>query len=221
MKKEIIVNKECIINQECIAKVKELENFQVAVNITSCEAVTSGIEEGFVNFMFGLEDSHNQIDIKELEKSWITNVQCSELLYPLYGKYFITRIKRLSMKETSFGTLRRMNEKIFESPTFKLDNRNSEKQVVYDNYIKAIDKKNKYYFDFKIMSLEEQKRIDALPHEDDGRYGNTIAFGIYAKDTKKGKEFLLNIAFVTNSHNGNYAHAVIVSENGNVETVYL
>ena len=202
--KEIMVNSNCKIDNNYFAKSRE-DSLNVAINITSSEALKGNECKGFINFTFGFnkdEDVLENYTLKELEDICITNIDG-------YGWFklkkfdendvFISKIKILENKDIPFDILKDMNERIFKSKTYYFGD--------YDrkNFEKAIKENNIKFLPYKLKNL----------NNDNFYYDECIILiGIYDKNNE-----LIAISYVYNHHNSCYTHIVEVNHNGDIEVI--
>ena len=223
----MIVNCNCRIDTNYFAKSKE-DSLNVAINITSLKALKGNDNSGFINFTFGFnkdEDVYENHFFKELGDEWITNIDG-------YGWYklkkfdenniFISKIKLLGYDDINFEILKKLNEKIFKSKTYYIDN------IYKMNYVRDITKITSLNGKFsdnidtkKFNNAIKSNNMKDLPYilkdfKDDGFDYNEcmILFGVY--DINKE---LIAISYVYNIHNSCYTHIVETNHNGDIEVI--
>ena len=224
---EIIVNSNCKIDSNYFAKSRE-ESLNVAINITSLKALKGNECKGFINFTFGFnkdEDVLENYTLKELKEIWITNIdgygwfKCKKFNE---NDVFISKIKILEYKDISFDILKYINEKIFKSKTYYVNNIY---KMGYSNDITKITTNNdKFYSDYDSKYFEkaiEKSNIDYLHYrlknlENDNIYNDEciILIGIYNNNNE-----LIAISYVYNHHNSCYTHIVEANHNGDIEVI--
>lgn len=225
--KSIKVNCKCKIDTNYFAKSRE-DSLNIAINITSLEALKGNENSGFINFTFGFnkdEDIYENHSLKELKDEWITNIDG-------YGWYklkkfnenniFISKIKLLSYNDIDFEILKDLNKRIFKSKTYYIDNlykmdyvKDITKIITFngkfsnnidtERFNKAVENNNMKYLPYKLKNLEN----DRLFYEE-----CIILFGIYDINNE-----LIAISYVYNIHNSCYTHIVETNHNGDIEVI--
>jgi hypothetical protein len=223
----IKVNCNCKIDTNYFAKSRE-DSLNVAINITSLEALKGNENKGFINFTFGFnkdDDVYENYTLKELEDDWITNIDG-------YGWYklkkfdenniFISKIKLLNYNDIDFDILKDLNEKIFKSKSYYVNNLykmdyvkditkitsfNGKFSNNFDTerFNKAVENNDMKYLPYKLKNLEN----DRLFYEE-----CIILFGVYDINNE-----LIAISYVYNIHNSWYTHIVEKNYNGDIEVI--
>lgn len=225
---EIKVNTNCKIDTKHFS-ISRKDNLNVAINITSLKAL-SGEENGFINFTFGFnkdEDVMENHTLYELKNEWITNIDgygWFKLRKFNEDNIFISKIKLLDYNDISFEILKNINNRIFKSKTYYMNNIYN---FGYSNDVtKVVTNNNNNNFsgmcDTEYMDIANYNcDMNYLPYKlknldkDELYYDECIILiGIYDIDNN-----LIAISYVYNSHNSCYTHIVETNHNGNIEVL--
>jgi len=221
---EIKVNTNCKIDTKHFS-ISRKDNLNVAINITSLKSL-SGDEESFINFTFGFnkdEDVMENHTLYELKNEWITNIDgygWFKLKKFNEDNIFISKIKLLDYNDINFEILKNINDRIFKSKTYYMNNiykfgyskditkvvtNNNKFSDVYDT--KFIDIAN-YDYDMNYLPY----KLKDLENEETDSEKCIILIGIYDINNK-----LIAISYVYNQHNSWYTHIVETDYNGDIQ----
>ena len=227
---EIKVNTNCKIDTKHFSISRE-DNLNVAINITSLKAL-SGDESGFINFTFGFnkdEDVMENHTLYELKNEWITNIDgygWFKLKKFNEDNIFISKIKLLDYKDIDFEILKNINDKIFKSKTYYMENvygfRHGNDIIKDITKIITVDNNFSCYTDTELINIASYNcDINYLPYKlknlnNDYFYYDEciILIGVYDKNNE-----LIALSYVYNSHNSCYTHIVETNYNGDIEVL--
>lgn len=223
---EIKVNTNCKIDTKHFS-ISRKDNLNIAINITSLKAL-SGDEEGFINFTFGFnkdEDVMENHTMYELKDEWITNIDgygWFKLRKFNEDNIFISKIKLLDYKDIDFEVLKSINEKIFKSKTYYMNN--IYKSGYSKDITKVVTNNNKFsdVYDTKFIDIANYDydmnylpyKLKDLENEETDSEKCIILIGIYDINNK-----LIAISYVYNQHNSWYTHIVETNYNGDIEVL--
>lgn len=223
---EIKVNTNCRIDTKHFSISRE-DNLNVAINITSLKAL-SGDENGFINFTFGFnkdEDIMENHTLYTLKDEWITNIDgygWFKLRKFNEDNIFISKIKLLNYDDINFEILKNINDRIFKSKTYYMNN-------IYKfgysmDITKVVTNNNKFLdmYDTKFINIANYNYdMNYLPYKLKNLYNDEInndeciiLIGMYDKNNE-----LIAISYVYNLHNSCYTHIVETDYNGDIKVL--
>lgn len=223
---EIKVNTNCKIDTKHFS-ISRKDNLNIAINITSLKAL-SGDESGFINFTFGFnkdEDVMENHTLYELKNEWITNIDgygWFKLRKFNEDNIFISKIKLLDYNDINFEILKNINDRIFKSKTYYMNN--IYKSGYSKDITKVVTNNNKFsdVYDTKFIDIANYDydmnylpyKLKDLENEETDSEKCIILIGIYDINNK-----LIAISYVYNSHNSCYSHIVETNHNGDIEVI--